>query len=246
MPRSVDGYDGDRVGQSPGLSDNPDVPVSSSPVRWSISRLFANKALRRVALAAMGILLCCLVGGYIYLRYFRYNHLASCANCRKFMWYAAYWHAEDHDGWFPNTGGTPYESLSAALKDETYVRHFASHAMQGKLLEHWKREKKLAPEFCCYEYVQGFHLNDPSNLVMFYTKEPSYWECSMHKKAVLGRAVGWLDNSWEFLPEEEFQRHLKRTEDFLRERGRVPGHAKAPAQNGDNRADRADETVVRP
>jgi len=150
-----------------------------------------------------------------------HNMHASCANCRKFMWYAVYSHAQEHDDWLPSGGKTPYESLSAAIKDEAYVRHFASHAMQAKLMDYWKKHEKLAPEFCCYEYVEGLRLTAPSNLVLFYTKEPSLWECWKHKRTVLGRAVGDLGNSWTFLPEEEFQRFLQHTREYLRANGRL-------------------------
>lgn len=69
---------------------------------------------------------------------------------------------------------------------------------------------------------KGLSFKDPSNLVLFYTKAPSRWECREHKVRTPGRAVGFLDNHWDFLPEKEFKKELQRTNDYLVEHARVP------------------------
>jgi hypothetical protein len=185
-------------------------------------KLSLKRRWKKVALITAALALCLVFAGYIYDRYFRYNNYASCANCRKSMWYVAAEYAREHDDWLPRDGKTPVESISAAIQDDTNVSHFASHAMQSSLVEYWRENKKLDPELVIYEYVQGLKLKDPSNLVLFHTKKSSKWECREHKVRTPGRAVGFLDNHWRFLPEEEFQRELQRTNDYLVEHGRVP------------------------
>ena len=196
--------------------------ISLPPDLMWMRKLALNMFRKRKALVAVVVVLCFLGGGYIYFRHFRYNMHAPCANCRRFLLGVVEVYAREHDGWYPRGEKTPYESLSLAIKDENDVGLFASHAMRDKLVDSWRKNKRLAAELCCYGYVEGLKVNAPSNLLLFYTKEPSYWECYMHKKKVLGRAVGTNSGGhWDFCPEEEFQRFLQRTQEYLRAKGRL-------------------------
>jgi len=162
---------------------------------------------------------------------YRRDH-ESCANCRSFIDSALEQYLmERKDGWLPRGGRTPADSLtqlSPWLKGSG-ASCFTSHALAGKLHAYYEKHGTFTYDLMCYRYNEGLRENDPTDLIVIYYFKPTRWECSYHKKSVLGRPVMGLGSFWEFLPEEEFQKRQKRTEDYLRENDRVTISATPPA-----------------
>lgn len=173
-----------------------------------------------------------ILGGVAYWFLQVREHLdESCANCRSQLVGPLREYSGTNDGWYPRGGVNPLDSLAKCATDGE-VHCFTSHALAPKLHEHWKKNHTFAPEFICYRYNEGLRDGDPDGLIVLYFHKPTFWECksSGHKKSFLGRPVMLtpVSLSWEFLPEDEFQKRQTNTVAYLEAKGRLKQTAKAP------------------
>jgi hypothetical protein len=149
------------------------------------------------------------------------NEAASCANCRKQLAMSLLMYSSSYDGWFPRGKASALESLSLLTQhDPQFTVHvLTSHDKQAELMRQWSDPKRLPEDLICYRYNAGLRQGDPAQLIVLYYYTPTRWECSLHKGRQIGRPVMFVDSSWTFLPEEEYARQQRRTEEFIRERG---------------------------
>ena len=179
-------------------------------------------ALRRRTWWLLGIGASILAGpvlAYLVFLAIFFNEDASCANCRSFTWYCCLKpYADTHDGWFPRGGSRPLDALGLSVLDVDSVHFFTSHNGDTKARQHWEACGMLSEETCLYRYNEGLRLGDPPDMILLYSREPTRWECSHHKKDEPGRAVLILESYWVWLPEAEFQQRQAATLAFLEKR----------------------------
>jgi hypothetical protein len=127
------------------------------------------------------------------------------------------------DTWLPRGGKTPADSLAQICSDQYLAKCFTSHALSGKLYEYYKKHGTLTYDLMCYRYNEGLRTDDPQELIVFYYFKPTRWSSWERKEAFVGRPVMTLavTGAWEFIPEEEFQRRQKQTENYLRNNDRT-------------------------
>lgn len=161
-------------------------------------------------------------GGWVLYRRSQHNPAASCANCRSFIDSAMEQRfMETKDDWYPRGGKTPADSLVVLMKWLKDPHHFTSHALSPQLGEYYAKQGTLTYEFMCYRYNEGLRRDDPYDLILMYYFEPTRWECHSHKMAFVGRPVMQIGGPWDFIPEDEFQRRQKTTEQFLKKNNRI-------------------------
>jgi len=181
--------------------------------RWPLRSLTA------AILIAAGVPLTCL-----YWRS-RAADAESCANCRSFIRGALAEYGAAHGGWFPAGGKDEWDSMAKCVVDEGMVHLFTSHALARRAEAHWRANRSLSEEVCCYRYNEGLRDDDPPNLVLVYFGTPTRWECSSHYVGKLGRPcllTGAL--TWEWKDEEELQKLQAQTRASLIQRSGKPSH----------------------
>jgi hypothetical protein len=171
---------------------------------------------RLLPLALAAALLVPAAGLFAYHRYIRENPAASCANCRRQAAAALDDYALKHDGWYPRGAGDPMRSLALAIADDPKPEHlvhtFTSHALTKQAQDYYARHKSFHEDHSCYRYNEGLRAGDPGPPILLYYHEPTTWECTKprHRAKFIGRNV-LIDGSWEFIPEDEFQRRQEAT-----------------------------------
>jgi hypothetical protein len=192
----------------------------------------ARQRMKRTVLIVFAALL---VGGLLFWLYnadperrlscFR-NQQASCINCRHQIVSVLDQHIySTGDRWLPRGGKTPADSLAQLCSDPRLASCFTSHALSGKLYEYFEKHGTLTYDLMCYRYNEGLRTDDPQALIVFYYFRPTRWSSWGQKEGFVGRPVMTLDitPAWDFIPEAEFQRRQKQTEDYLRENNRTTG-----------------------
>jgi len=176
-------------------------------------------ALRRRTWLLLGIGASILVGlplTYFVLLAIYFNEDASCANCRTFTWHMCLKpYADAHDGWFPRGGSRPLDALGLSVQDCDCVHFFTSHNGSTKAEQHWRACGTLSEETCLYRYNEGLRLDDPHDMILLYSREPTRWADSFSKEDEPGRASLILEGRWEWMPEAEFQQRQAATLAFL-------------------------------
>ena len=144
------------------------------------------------------------------------NEDASCANCRTFTWYMCLKpYADAHDGWFPRGGSRPLDALGLSVRDWDWVDFFTSHNGFTKAEQHWRACGTLSEETCLYRYNEGLRPDDPHDMILLYSREPTRWDNIFRKEDEPGRASLILDGRWDWMPEAEFQQRQAATLAFL-------------------------------
>lgn len=176
-------------------------------------------ALRRRTWLLLGIGASILAGlplTYFVLLAIYVNEDASCANCRTFTWYVCLKpYADAHDGWFPRGGSGPLDALGLSVQDCDCVHFFTSHNGSMKAEQQWSFCGTLSAETCLYGYNEGLRLDDPHDMILLFSREPTRWANSYRKEDEPGRASLILEGRWEWMPEAEFQQRQAATLAFL-------------------------------
>ena len=149
------------------------------------------------------------------------NSHAHCAGCSTFLVFNLRDYVNEHDGWFPKGGATPFASLGQSLKEPaaSQMSNYAGHPLAGAMWEHYSRHGVLSEEFSAYRYNEGLREEDPADLVLMYRRAPTKWVNRNYKGTKWGRNVLKPDlGHFEFYTEAEFQAMQARTEAFLRDR----------------------------
>lgn len=182
-----------------------------------------SKPLTKIAIA-LAVLAAVGFGGYAAYEKRVIQPASSCANCPSFIYWQLNDYAETNGGWYPKGGKDPLDSLAKCVNQAREVHFFTSHTQAQPLVAYWEKHKTFTADLCCHRYVEGLRTDDPGGLVLLYYWEPTRWECNLHKKSVVGRAVSFHPPGlgWDFLPEKQFQEKLAHTLAYLREQGRTP------------------------